>query len=528
MIELDPLIIFAIILVVGLAIPEFSRKVKVTYVPFYIVAGLLLGPFVIGISIPSALEFIADIGVLLLVFIAGLEIHEIRRGGGGGFKQAALFSFISASVCFLAGSAFGLTLGYSLLSSLLVGAVLMSSSVGEIIPIVNDTPYLQRRFGDLIPLSIILMDGASLLLLAFITQAGNGAQPYMRLIGGLALLFFLIAFVLPPVSRWFFRISKKRSGEADLVFMLLTLVAFVAIGELVHIHGIVIAFFAGAVLGKHIPSERTYIKLRGIAYGIFIPVFFVVLGMGLDLSVLSAGVGFKLIIPLIFTLQASKILGGLIFAKIKGLSFKEGVVAGITVWPQLSATLAATAVGYETGLFDEELVLAVVAMCLVTVLLTPFVIRFFTREKHDALRDANEHILIVGYGKVSSRLVGLLHIQNEDFVIIERKVSRIRSPMTQGMNVVHGDATEMETLRKASAQDANIAVVTIAGERDSYQCIEGIRKLNPSCYVIAVVHNMEQYERLEGLAHYRVWPEKLASTEIVKHVLEPETRDAHM
>ena len=515
MYEIDPKFAFVLILIVAFTVPEAIRRLRVTYVPFYIIAGILLGPLVIGFQSLPAFDFIADIGLYMLVFIAGLEIHET---GLKNIDKSIKFSIISASVCFVGGFFLGRFLGYPYPASLLIGTIMMSSSVGEIIPMVHSSSFLRERFGHFIFPAIIIMDAASLFALAFIIQLGEGLQSYIIFIVGSVLIILLIIFAIPKIADKFFSLLRRKPEETDLRFILTILLAMVAIGELIHLHGIVISFLVGIVLGEYI-DERTFSKLFGFGHGFFIPIFFIVLGMDLDIGILSNVESIVITLSIVGVLIVCKILGGFIFSKTEGYSARNGVILGITFWPQLSATLAAAAIGLEYNIFDQQILVSVVMMSIFTAIATPFVLRLVIREEEKRLA-IKRHTIVIGYGRNSALITNLLKIQKRALVVIENNISIVEDLKNIGIDVVYGNGADRATLNKAGIKEAETAIVTIPDEHEMYICLRKIKEVNPGCYTIAVVHTMEQSNRLkkEKLTDYVIWPEELSSLKIVDHL----------
>jgi len=519
MLSTDPsIIVFAIILMISLVVPELAKEAQMITVPFYILGGIVL-THALGLRSFEALEFIGDIGILFLVFIVGLETQEY---GNENMSKTIQLSTISAGTCFIFGSVLGHLWGYGVVTFLLLGTILMSSSVCEIIPIVTASGHLREKFSDFLLPSVIVMDAVSLFLLTILLHWNARPLEFALFMAGAIAIIFLIVFFLPGLSRWFFARKRQKPTETDLKFVITVLVISVVIGELIDLHGILTAFLVGAVLGRHIPNEKTHQKLHGFGYGFFIPIFFVVLGMKMDISILNNNTGgLYLIGALVGTLAVSKIVGTMIFARLKGMTSREGMVLGTSLWPQLSATLATAAVGFERGIFDSGLFTAVVLMSVTTALVTPFFVRALVRseEKDHSMRD---HILVVGYGHTSARLAYLLDVDSKDFIVIDRKLSRVRLLKKQGIEAILGSGDDVNALKKANMAHTRIAVITIPDDHEVYLCAKHIKEVNRDCHIIARVHDWSTYERLkdENLIDFAVWPEKLSSEIIIKHMID--------
>ncbi len=514
----NPILTFSIILIIALIIPEFLKKYKITSVPFFIIAGILLGPFGLGLHLGEGLIFLGEVGLLFLIFIAGMEIYEM---GNLHLERIILFTAISAIVCFLGGLLLGLGMGYSLITALLLGTVLISSSIGEIIPMVNSTPSVKRRLSHIIFPSIVILDAASLILLGIIIKTDQPPIQIGIFIIELILLVLVSFTLLPRLLKFFFNRTSRKPKEGDLKFIITILMFVVAAGYAIGVHGIVTAFIAGVVVGKHIPNQTVFDKVHAMGYGMLIPVFFIVLGMELEIGVLFEGTS-NLIFPvlLILTLILTKIIGGLIFAIIKRMPLRDGFILGMVLWPQLSATIAATAVGYETGIIKQEVLVAVVIMALFSALGTPFILKRFVRKDIVNIL-VNDHIIICGLGRTTSKLAYILEGMNFPLVVIDKNHARLKDIEERGVPTIFGNAASRSVLKDAGISKARMAILSIADEHDLFVTARNIRKINPKCHIIAKVHTERSHDLLtkQRLIDDYIWPEKTSASEMSKKVV---------
>lgn len=514
----NPILTFSIILIFALLIPEFLKQFKITSVPFYIVAGIILGPLGIGLHLGEGLIFLGEVGLFFLIFIAGLEIYEM---GNIHVSKIIVFTIISAIVCFTGGLLLGLGLGYSLITALLIGTILISSSIGEIIPMVNATPSVKKKLSHIIFPSVVILDAASLILLGIIIKTDEPVYYILIFIGELILLILISFTLLPKVLKFFFNRSTSKPREGDLRFVITILMFVIAAGYAIGVHGIVTAFLAGVIVGKHLPGQEVFDKINAIGYGMLIPVFFIVLGMELEINILFEGTG-NLLLPilLIFTLVTTKVIGGMVFAFIKKMPFRDGITLGMVLWPQLSATIAATAVGYETGIVDQEVLVAVVIMALFSALGTPFILRRFV--KKDVVKILlEEHIVVCGYGRTTSKLTHILEGMKFPIVVIDKNHSRLKDIEERGVLTIFGNAASKSVLLDAGITKASMALLSISDEHDLFITARNIRKLNPKCHIIAKVHTEKAHRYLKNhqLIDDYVWPEKRSSSEMAKKVV---------
>ncbi|MCK4717917.1 MAG: cation:proton antiporter [Thermoplasmata archaeon] len=509
---------FAIILVLGLFLPEIAQRWKISTVPFYIIAGMLAGPFGLGLlQEHEALSFIGELGLYFLVFIAGLEVY---RSTGAKWKKPVKLAIIFSSVCFFAGFTLGQIAGYGLAPSLLIGTILVSSSVGEIIPIVNSSKKLKERAGHVLIPGVVILDTLSLLGIALLIQ--HDRPPASILLLAISMMAFLVlgVILIPQVARWYFAREEKKAKEGDLKFMIAAMLIIVALSEIIHLHGIVAAFFAGLLIGRSLPHRRELHRIEGIGHALLIPVFFVVLGMETNIRVLwTAHSAIFLALGLLATLFISKLTAGAIYGVSGGYRkerVRKGLVTGVIFWPQLSATIAATVVGKEAGLVDEPLFVAVIFMAIVSATITPFIVPLLWKEKLSPL-GLREHVVLIGAGAMGSVVLEYLLSSERNFVVIEEDMEKIKGLREEWIPYVFGDGGDQGSLRKANVAEAGLVVLCIGDDKKSEKIVRKIKHLNPECRVIVRVHD-PKYVRLLALVEAVIRPESLVGDEINRQI----------
>jgi Kef-type K+ transport system membrane component KefB/nucleotide-binding universal stress UspA family protein len=370
----NPLAIFALLLGLSALVPPLARRVGLPDLVGLLAAGVLLGPHALGwLSEESeSLRLLSDVGVVYLLFIAGLEIDlaEFAR-----IRQRSLrFGLLTFSLPMAAGLLLGLGFGYSLLSSVLLGSILASHTpLGY--PIVRS--YGEAREESVVVAigGTILTDLAALLVLALCMGMHRGELSVM---GTLALLLKVGVFssLVVVLIRQLGRPLVQRSVNNDsqlFVAVLLALFAASLGAELAGVEKIVGAFLAGLAVNSVLPEGRVKEQVIFVGAALFIPIFFIDLGLLLNLP------------AFLRTLSSSLFAVALISALIstKGLAswwagqlYRYTGAQMLTLWslslPQVAATLAATFVGFRAGLLDEQVLNSVLAMMVVTATLGPY------------------------------------------------------------------------------------------------------------------------------------------------------------
>ena len=356
-----------------------SIRTHIPWAVMLVVGGIIFGPSFLGfIEINPTIDFIGQVGLIFLMFMAGLET---RVSQFKDFKTSLLLlAFINGFVPFLVGFGAVLLLGYELITALIVGIIFISSSVAVVIPSLEISGLLNTKLGQSVIITTVLQDISSLVLLSLLLQSVSPVTEVPLYVFYPVLLGVLIALrlLIPKLRVW---VVKIATGSPDLfqlefrsTFLMLigTVIAF----ELLGLHPIVAGFFSGLVLADSIKSKVLKEKIKTISYGVFIPTFFIVVGLRTDIGVFKdIGNVYSVLALIIFSLVSAKYLSGFIAARIVGFNKLESSFFAVTSLPQLSTTLATAFVAFNLGLIDEVLLTSLVILSIVTVLISPMLIR---------------------------------------------------------------------------------------------------------------------------------------------------------
>ncbi len=340
------------------------------------IIGLLLGGFVIG---PNGLNVIGagnttvpalgQLGLLYLMFVAGVELDlallRVHR------RWVLLFGVISFGIPMGLGSLVGFSMSWGSPAALLLGALLASHTLLTYPTVrgagLSTHPAVATAVG-----ATVLTDTASLVVLAFVSGSqlvgGSAASIGLQVVVGLIVLVVFSLVALPRLVRLAFRYL----GTDRIVRYLLAIASFLAaatVAQALGIEGLVGAFFAGLGLNRLVPNEGPLMeRIDFFGSAVFVPVFLVSVGMLLEPGVMIQGETLKLAGLFILASMGGKTLAALIIRRPMGLSFGEGsLMLGLTV-PQAAATLAATVIGFNIGLFDQSVVNAVLVLILATII----------------------------------------------------------------------------------------------------------------------------------------------------------------
>lgn len=376
---------FFIVLLTAVLFSVAFRRFHLPWVLALIAAGVFVGPHGFDVvEINPTIEFIGQIGLIFLMFMAGLEtklssFREFKRG-------IAWLSFLNAFVPFSAGYFIGFFFGFDILASVLLGIIFMSSSIAVIIPTLESSGIINTKLGRSIVSATIIEDTASLILLSILLQTIDPVTllplPLFYLL--LAAILVTFRYGLPKIREL---IPHRRAAqdlfESEVRIIIMMLIGVVVTFELLGLHPIIAGFFAGLVLSDSIKSHILIEKLRTISYGLFIPVFFVIIGMETDIGVFMRGAEeFWLVLVIILGSILTKFGSGWLGARISDFKNTDALTIGVATIPQLSTTLAVVFTAVELGLLKNELITAMVALSIITTLIAPILLRLIHPPKN--------------------------------------------------------------------------------------------------------------------------------------------------
>ncbi len=360
-----------IIIVATKAAGHLSLKLGQPAVLGKLLAGIVLGPAMLGWIQPD--EFIthfAEIGVLLLMFIAGLEtdLEQLRKN----WKAAFAVAIGGIIMPFIGGYALSMAIGLSNVQSLFMGLLLCATSVSISVQTLKELDQLNSREGTTILGAAVVDDVVVVVLLAvMMSMFGASEQVSIPLLIGKKVIFFAIIiavsiWVIPYVMKLFTRFHVT---ETIMSAALVTCFAFAYFAEYMGVAGIIGAFAAGIAISQTQFRHTVESKIEPIAYTLFVPVFFVSIG----LNVTFAGVGNQLMFIVLLSIVAilMKMVGGGLGARLTGFNNRSSIAIGAGMISRGEVALIIAAIGLEQGLLEADYFTSVIIVIIVTTLVTP-------------------------------------------------------------------------------------------------------------------------------------------------------------
>jgi Kef-type K+ transport system membrane component KefB len=370
-----------IVVAVAFAAPlllGFFPRVKLPSVVLEILAGIVIGPSVLGIvEVDDSVSVISVIGLAFLLFLAGLEIEFDKLRG-----RVLRLTLIGFAVSFAIAVLVALVLKATGLveTPLLIAIILSATSLGVLIPVLKDAGEISSTFGQLIVAAGTIADFGAVILLSIFFSGEGGVGSTLLLIGSLVLLAVVVFIAVKSAERSsFLRMDLVRlqdtTAQIRVRGAVVLLVGFAAIADSLGLESILGAFMAGAILSlldrdEQMTHPEFRRKLEAIGFGVFIPVFFVTSGVNYDLDALLSSASNVLMVPIFLAaLVAARGLPALLYRGM--LDARHTAIAGLMQATSLPFIVAAVAIGQDLDLIDAAEGAALIGAGLLSVLLFP-------------------------------------------------------------------------------------------------------------------------------------------------------------
>ncbi len=372
----NSVLIFSLILFIILLAPIILNRFKIPGIIGLILSGMVIGPYgLFLIQKNSAVDLFSTIGLLYIMFIAGLEL-DMNEFNKHKYKSLifGFFTFlfpivIGFPVCYY-------LLDYSFNTSLLIASMFATHTLIAY-PIVNRLGIAKNHAVAITVGGTILTDTAVLLILAIISGTASGeatSELWIRLSISIICFAAIVYFLIPRVASWFFRrLEDEKNAHFIFVLLVVFLTAFIA--EIAGLEPIIGAFAAGLTLNRLIPHTSSLMnRIEFVGNSLFIPFFLISVGMLIDFRVLTNGPQ-ALIVA--FTLTVVALLGKWLAAQLSGRIFKyskeqRSLIFGLSS-AHAAATLAVILVGYNLGIINDHVLNGTIVLILITCVVASFI-----------------------------------------------------------------------------------------------------------------------------------------------------------
>lgn len=467
-----------LVVLLALVIPIFMARFQISNVPTAvaeIIVGIIMGSSGFNlITSTHDLTLLSNLGVILLMFLSGMEIDFDllqRKNNPKGKSQAgktvdplktAITAFIGIVImAFVLAYVLRLT---GLFSEVMLAAIiLMTVALGVVIATLKEKDILGRPIGQTILLTAVLGEVIPLLLLTIYASinGGNAEQLWLIILLFVAAIFLLRRFKQPYL--WFAKITKSTT-QLDIRLAFFLIFALVTVAETVGAENILGAFLAGMVMKLLEPSEATKDKLTSIGYGFFIPIFFIMTGVGLNLRSLFAHPSSLMLLPvLVIFLFIAKVPVLLTYVRYfqKKNAFAGGFLTATTITIVLPTLQVARKLHAITSTQSDAFILAAVIVCI----LSPIVFNSnFVLLPEDKIK---EKVAIVGANAVTVPVAHDLHANWYSVKMFTDKKNQYKTYDSRVENLTFLPNLDEKTLEKDGVFDGDIVVAANRADEDN-------------------------------------------------------------
>ncbi len=473
------------VLAVTLIMPMIMERIRIPGIIGLILGGYLIGPEGFNLIDGAGLQGLGSVGLLYLMFLAGLELDLglFSRNRGAGLT----FGLLTFCFPFVLGVVAGVWTGLSGWGLALIGSVWASHTLVTY-PIVQRRGLVSSRSVVVSVGATVITDTLALLVLAVVAGGDNeaGTNPYVSLPLGLLVTGLFTLVVLPWTARWWFR-HPGRSRAARFIFLVLAFLAAALLSQAFGIEGIVGAFFAGLGLNRSVPNGSPLMEVTEfVGNSLFIPFFLISIGLLIEPSVITQPRTLQVAAAFAVAVVVGKYLAAAVAGRTRGFAWSEvGLMFSLTL-PQAAATLAAAAVGFSIGLFDEVVLNAVLVVVLVSLLVSSATTQWFASRVPVPRREerpVGQNVLVgiaddaqaatlmpvaTALARAASGTVNPVHVIADELTAVSRPPARMRETMAdrvaasgaEGQAHVRLDQSPALGLRNAALEtDASVIVV---------------------------------------------------------------------
>ena len=366
-----------IVLIASLIATLVSRRLKIPAVVGQMLVGILIAPSVLGlVHSGHVLEVMSEIGVILLMFLAGIEsdLTVLKKN----FKASMLVAVGGVIVPLVAFGLVAFGFGYGISTSFFYGIVFAATSVSITVEVLQEYGKLSTRAGSIILGAAVVDDILAVLILSIFTSfknGGSGSHLFFQFL--LELLFFAFLFLVHKPRFWKF-VQKLPIANKNTIVALIICLGLSLLADSVGMSAVIGSFFAGLAISQTEVSHKIEEYTSAIGYVIFIPVFFVLIAISVQFDSLIHHPW----IILLFTLLAilTKFIPAYFVGKSSKLSTGESMLIGTGMISRGEMALIVAQIGLTSAIITDEVYSELVIVIILATVLAPFLIKMVLKK----------------------------------------------------------------------------------------------------------------------------------------------------
>jgi monovalent cation:proton antiporter-2 (CPA2) family protein len=373
-----------LILITTTLASHFSRRIGIPAVIGQLLAGVLLGSA--GLHLVQTNELVhefSEIGVILLMFLAGLEsdLALLRKY----FKPGLLVAVFGVILPLVFGLGTGEAFQVSFKESVFFGIILAATSVSISGEVLKELNVVNTKEGSTILGASVVDDILAVLILSlsipFFTGGATNETPLSLLLIEQVLYFVLIFALVKWIAPYLIQLAEKLFANAAIIITSLVICLGMSyLADFVGLSSVIGAFFAGIAVSQTRVKQEVMHNVEALGYAIFIPVFFV--SIGLDVSFENFGEQLLFIVAFTIVAIVSKLFGGFLGSKIAGFETNSALMVGAGMISRGEMALVILQIGHQSNMIEPQYYSPLVIIILLSTLLSPLILKYFTKKAY--------------------------------------------------------------------------------------------------------------------------------------------------
>ncbi|MBO4480546.1 MAG: cation:proton antiporter [Alphaproteobacteria bacterium] len=508
------------------------RVARVGALVAFLVAGILSGPYVLDLfQVNETWTFLGDLGILFLWFNIGLEINMKRLWQ----MRRTIFGFGAAQVLMVAVMLFPILVGitpWSIMGVITVSLLMAMSSTSEDMQLLTDRNQLNTGMGHQTFSILLFQDLLSIPLLAMLpVLAGRSfnldAAVIDVLVTTVTLIFGVVVvgrFVLNPLIK---RVSKLKSREAFLLVVMLNIVLWAVLMDLLGLPAGLGAFLAGMLMSETIYSHQIRAEIGPYAL-LFLSLFFISLGMGLNINILADN--WYIVLLGVVGLVCIKFIALFMVARVRNVQVNDARLIALMLSQGGEFALLMFQTMKTSGISavppaHQEILTAIIILSIVS---TPFLLaihdriqrstKWFVKSRQRQLNSGTQiikpEVVICGFGRVGQIIAYILGARKIPYVALDLNVNAVMLGRENGYNVFYGDSTNASVLREFGLENRRLRAVVIAldNSNTARNTVLTVKSIAPRVKIFARARNLAESRILIKEGVQGVWPETIESS----------------
>ncbi|KAB0625093.1 glutathione-regulated potassium-efflux system protein KefB [Acinetobacter gandensis] len=528
---MSQLLQITIFLGASLLLVPLLKRFGIATVLGYLFTGILLGPDVFNIaSDPEAIQELAEFGVILLMFLIGLELRPQRLWSmrsaifGMGSLQVGITGIVLAVVSFFA-------LQQGIAASVVIGFALALSSTAFVLQMLSEKQQLNTTYGQQSFSILLFQDMAAIPLIAVIPllagteSSHHGIAYFAAIIATFSGLFLFSRYLMRPFFRF---VAKSGAHELITAVGLFIVLAVVGLMDVLGISTTLGAFLTGVLLAdsefRH-ELEASIAPFKGLLLGLF----FMTVGMTTELSLFIDMPW--LIIGGTLALLLIKMISLTAIARYLKNSWRNSLLLATCLAQGGEFAFVVLSVAKSENVIQQAILQPITLIVTLSMVLTPMLYwlmqsqilpRFSTKTvpEYDEIPDEHNPVIIAGFGRFGQIIARVAHLQHLSFTAIDSNLDKVDFVRNYGGHLYYGDATQPDILRAAGIEHAKIFVLAIDDIEDSMNVARHIRLNYPQLKLLVRARDRHQVHLLRDLGIEHIWRETyLSSLGMAYHML---------